>query len=43
MAYTAFSRVSEDMDWCLANDISADRLLYINKHSELESRRVKVE
>ena len=38
LSYTAFSRVSEDTDWCLAEDIPNDRLLYINQHPQMKFR-----
>ena len=31
-AYTAFSRVTEDADWCIAEPVPFKRLEYLNKH-----------
>lgn len=38
MTYTAFSRCSEDVDWCLASPIPFSRLEYINKHPQIKAR-----
>ena len=38
LIYTAFSRVSEDTDWCLAQDIPNERLMYINQHPQMKYR-----
>ena len=38
LTYTAFSRVSEDTDWCLAQDIPNERLMYINQHPQMKYR-----
>ena len=37
-AYTAFSRVCDDKDWCLAEKIPFERLPYINRHPQMEKR-----
>ena len=37
-AYTAFSRVSEDKDWCLAEAIPFERLEYLYRHSKKKLR-----
>ena len=37
-AYTAFSRVSEETDFCLAQKVPYERLEYINRHPQMIKR-----
>ena len=38
-SYTAFSRVTQDEDWCLAEPIPFERLEYINRNPQLRFRK----
>ena len=38
-SYTAFSRVTQDEDWCLAEAIPFERLEYINRNPQLKLRK----
>ena len=40
-AYTAFSRVTEDSDWCLADPIPFERLEYLNRHPKKRVRETE--
>ena len=40
-AYTAFSRVSEDADWCLAESIPFERLDYLSRHPQKKKRETE--
>ena len=40
-AYTAFSRVTEDSDWCLAEPIPFERLEYLNRHPKKKVREAE--
>ena len=40
-AYTAFSRVTEDSDWCLAAPIPFERLEYLNRHPKKRVRETE--
>ncbi|XP_066910881.1 uncharacterized protein [Clytia hemisphaerica] len=42
-SYTAFSRVTQDEDWCLAESIPFERLEYINRHPQLKLRKKEEE
>ena len=38
-SYTAFSRVTQDEDWCLAEPIPFERLEYLNRNPQLKLRK----
>ena len=39
VSYTAFSRVTQDEDWCLAESIPFSRLEYLNRNPQLKLRK----
>ena len=41
MTYTAFSRVSEDGNWCLAEGIPFDRIEHLNRHPQKKLRKAE--
>ena len=40
-AYTAFSRVTEDADWCIAEPVPFERLEYLNRHPKKKVRQAE--